>query len=58
MAVGGVVPLVHEAVVPLQVRHLGQGRLILARACGSLINPRSRAETTAHRCTPMLAAEV
>ena len=31
---------------------------ILARACGSLIRPRSRAETTAHRYTPMLAAEV
>src|SRR5205085_6213049 len=29
-----------------------------ARACARLIRPRSRAETTAHRYTPMLAAEV
>ncbi len=30
----------------------------LARACRSLIRPRSLAETTAHRYTPMLAEEV
>src|SRR5215469_17659129 len=31
---------------------------ISAAACGVLISPRSRAETTAQRYTPMLAAEV
>ena len=32
--------------------------LTFATACGVLIRPRSLAATTAHRYTPMLAAEV